>query len=305
MSLANHAYTGELLDLGSDLHLQLRWFDEASFAHSAKLHLGLLSWLIDRYTRPGETIADPMAGSGSLLYGASLQRHIIAREIEPTWLKIMQRNAARFSALAGLFAGEIDLGQADARDPWGYAADCVLFSPPLLLWNIGFYANPVQFFDFSVETFSPLQQFRCLQSQPSIFRSLLRTQAFNQQLRDTGPTWAEVRSYWRRLHKRAVLSLLYFYQQFSLTSFDTQVGQYCLAQLRGSMIGDLKKVQYPSPRCAWLIQYHATAKVLFKKIGDLRCHLFQTNLGTVNSVIPILTLKVGRPLNIRKDEIGQ
>ena len=118
------------LTFGSDVALRTRWFVPASFAHPAKLHLGLLSWLIDRYTRPGETIADPMAGVGGILLAATLQRHIIAREIEPCWLTLLQENAQRITRLAGLFAGSIDLGQADARKPWGYSADCVLFSPP-------------------------------------------------------------------------------------------------------------------------------------------------------------------------------
>ena len=118
------------LTFGSDVALRTRWFVPASFAHPAKLHLGLLSWLIDRYTRPGETIADPMAGCGGILFAATLQRQVIAREIEPCWLALLEENAAHITRLAGLFAGEIDLGQADAREPWGYAADCVLFSPP-------------------------------------------------------------------------------------------------------------------------------------------------------------------------------
>jgi hypothetical protein len=52
---------------GSDVALRTRWFVPASFQHPAKLHLGLLHWLIEGYTLPGETIADPMAGSGGIL----------------------------------------------------------------------------------------------------------------------------------------------------------------------------------------------------------------------------------------------
>jgi modification methylase len=94
---------------GSDVALRTRWFVPASFQHSAKLHLGLLHWLIERYTLPGETIADPMAGSGGILYAASLQRHVIAWEIEPRWIELMRENAAHIIAQAGLFAGHIDI----------------------------------------------------------------------------------------------------------------------------------------------------------------------------------------------------
>ena len=120
----------DLLTFGSDVALRSHWFVPASFQHPAKLHLGLLRWIIERYTRPGETIADPMAGVGGILYAASLQRNIIAREIEPRWLDLLRENAAHITRLSGLFAGSIDIGQADARNPWGYQADHIVFSPP-------------------------------------------------------------------------------------------------------------------------------------------------------------------------------
>ena len=121
---------GELLELGSDLALRYRYFSKASMAHPAKLHLGLLAWLIDRYTLPGDTVADPMCGIGSTAYAALLQRNVILREIEPKWLALAHENAAAIIRAAGLFAGAIDVGQADARQPWGVQADHVVFSPP-------------------------------------------------------------------------------------------------------------------------------------------------------------------------------
>lgn len=119
-----------LLDFGSDLAIRSRWFIPASFAHPAKLHLGLLAWIVERYTHPGETILDPMAGSGSVLFAATLQRNVIARDIEPTWVALLQQNAQYIAVQAGLFAGSIDVGQADAREPWTIQADHVICSPP-------------------------------------------------------------------------------------------------------------------------------------------------------------------------------
>lgn len=124
------SHPAALLDFGSDLHLRNQWFIPESMGHPAKLHLGLLQWIVNRYTKPGETCADPMAGIGSILYAASLQRNVIAREIEPRWLEIMHANAAHIIRRAGLFAGRIDVGQADAREAWGYQADHLIFSPP-------------------------------------------------------------------------------------------------------------------------------------------------------------------------------
>lgn len=121
---------GELLDMGSDLALRYRYFSRESLAHPAKLHLGLLAWLLDRYTKPGDTVADPMAGMGSTAYAALLQRHVILREIEPKWLAFAHENAAIILREAGMFAGSIAIGQADARKPWDYQADHIVFSPP-------------------------------------------------------------------------------------------------------------------------------------------------------------------------------
>lgn len=119
-----------LLEFGTDVALRSRWFVLASFQHPAKLHLGLLGWLLDRYTMPGETILDPMAGSGSILFAAAQQRHVIAYEIEPRWLDVLHANATQIRQHAGLFLGNITIKQMDARQPWQHDADCVLFSPP-------------------------------------------------------------------------------------------------------------------------------------------------------------------------------
>ncbi len=119
-----------LLELGSDLALRYRWFCPASMSHPAKLHLGLVVWLVQHYTRPGETVADPMAGVGSTLLAAAFQRQVIAREIEPKWVDVLRQNAKQISTQAGLFSGKIDVGQADAREPWSFSTDHILFSPP-------------------------------------------------------------------------------------------------------------------------------------------------------------------------------
>lgn len=119
-----------MLELGSDVGIRRQWFTAESFAHPAKLHLSLLQWIIDRYTLPGDTIGDPMAGIGSILLAATQQRNVIAREIEPQWLEQLHRNASRIYAQAGLLAGRIEIGQADAREPWTFTADHIVFSPP-------------------------------------------------------------------------------------------------------------------------------------------------------------------------------
>lgn len=125
---------GQVLDFGSDVGLRRRWFTPASYAHPAKLHLGLLAWILERYTQPGDVLLDPMAGSGSLLLATTMQRHVILRDVEPRFLALMHDNTAHILRRVGLFVGQgnIAIGAHDARQPWGLAqpVDCVLMSPP-------------------------------------------------------------------------------------------------------------------------------------------------------------------------------
>ena len=118
------------LSFESDRALRQTLFLPGSFAHPAKCHLGALQWLIDRYTQPGQTIGDPMAGSGSLLIATLSQRNVILRDVEPRWINLLQQNAEHIRLLGGLFAGLVDIGQADARKQWGWQADHLIFSPP-------------------------------------------------------------------------------------------------------------------------------------------------------------------------------
>lgn len=120
----------QVLELGSDTGLRNRWMIKESYAHPAKLHLGLLDWIVNRYTEAGDSILDPMAGVGSILYAGTLQRDVFAREIEPRWLEIAHKNAAHIHALSGMFSGHIHVGQADARSPWNVRADHIILSPP-------------------------------------------------------------------------------------------------------------------------------------------------------------------------------
>jgi hypothetical protein len=61
----------------------------AARRHPGKLHLGFLGRLLTRYTHPGETWLDPLAGSGSLLYAtqAPWNVHVILNELEAYWVR--------------------------------------------------------------------------------------------------------------------------------------------------------------------------------------------------------------------------
>lgn len=100
------------------------------FSHPAKLHLGLLQRLIDKYTYPGETILDPMAGTGSLMIAATQQRNVILRDLQPEYVAMMQASVPLVHRGAGLFGGLIDIDTADAKTLECPPFDHVIFSPP-------------------------------------------------------------------------------------------------------------------------------------------------------------------------------
>jgi DNA modification methylase len=114
----------------SDLPARRRFFDPSVFSHPAKLHLGLLQRLIDLYTAPGDTLLDPMAGSGSLLLAATQQRNVILRDLQSEYVELMQRSATVARQEAGLWAGLIDIDRADARTLECPPFDCIITSPP-------------------------------------------------------------------------------------------------------------------------------------------------------------------------------
>lgn len=113
-----------------DRHTRRHYFCEEAFSHPAKLHLGLLQRLLDMYTVPGETILDPMAGTGSLMIAATQQRNVILRDIQPEYVDLMSRSVSIIHHRAGLFGGLIDIDCGDARTLECPPFDSIICSPP-------------------------------------------------------------------------------------------------------------------------------------------------------------------------------
>lgn len=113
-----------------DRDVRRRLFAPEVFSHPAKLHLRLLQRLIDLYSASGDTLLDPMAGSGSLLLAATQQRNVICRDIQPEYVGLMNLSLPRLREFAGLFAGLMDIGQGDTRTLECPPFDHIIFSPP-------------------------------------------------------------------------------------------------------------------------------------------------------------------------------
>ena len=64
--------------------------------HPTQKPLGLMRWLIERHSRPGDLILDPYAGSGTTLRAAKdLGRRAIGIEIEPLYCETAARRLAQ------------------------------------------------------------------------------------------------------------------------------------------------------------------------------------------------------------------
>lgn len=119
------------LEFGVDRKVRCTWFTTRSFEHPAKLHLGLLDWLIQHHQLAGRRLCDPMGGIGSTLYAATYGCSVDVYDVEPPWLEIAQANVAHIAAQAGGPVGAMTVRHHDARQPWpGQGYEVILFSPP-------------------------------------------------------------------------------------------------------------------------------------------------------------------------------
>jgi len=127
--------------LAPDKRLRDRLFVPESYSHPAKGHLGLWEAIIQKYTKPGDWIVDPMAGVGSTLIAALMGRHVICVELEQHFIEPMKASweKMRQTPMLGHELGKVLILRGDARclpfgsaqdKPLGNGADCVVSSPP-------------------------------------------------------------------------------------------------------------------------------------------------------------------------------
>jgi len=109
------------------------WFKAASFSHPAKMNLGLQIYLIEHYTKAGDWILDPMAGSGSILVATAIGRNVICVELEEKFCVMMRQNWEKIKAqgpMLGYPMGTATILCGDSRNLDGLLADSCIFSPP-------------------------------------------------------------------------------------------------------------------------------------------------------------------------------
>ncbi|KKN25050.1 hypothetical protein LCGC14_0888830 [marine sediment metagenome] len=110
------------------------FFTPESFAHPAKMDAQLLIWLVEKYTKEGDTILDPMFGSGTLMLACTLGRNVIGVELEQKFIDMAKANweIVKMKPQLGSPMGWCEIRQGDARDLEGVLADTIITSPPYL-----------------------------------------------------------------------------------------------------------------------------------------------------------------------------
>ena len=115
-----------------DTSFRKQFFVPDSFAHPAKMDAQLLIWIVEHYTKPGEIILDPMAGSGTTMLACTLGRNVFLIELEEKFVKMCRDNWAevRMRPQLGYDMGICDIKQGDARNLEHILFDKIISSPP-------------------------------------------------------------------------------------------------------------------------------------------------------------------------------
>jgi len=116
------------IEFPPDAALRRQLFPEDAMKHPAKANLFMLQAIIEYLYEPGETILDPMAGTGSLMIAALTGHRVICIDTSPVYGELLPRS--RESILAIKPDAEIIVLAGDCNDYMPLPVDHICFSPP-------------------------------------------------------------------------------------------------------------------------------------------------------------------------------
>lgn len=132
---------GGLVDFPTDIKIRKQLWPET---HSAKYNCYLV-WEVMKYlTEPGQTILDPMSGTGTTMLVALEGRKAFCIEVEDKFHEMQQGLLEKLEKMCPGINNEVTLLHGDCNWFLPMQVDCILFSPPLpggskgkSLWNVG------------------------------------------------------------------------------------------------------------------------------------------------------------------------
>jgi len=109
--------------------------------HPAKYNCHLVKSVVDYLTKEGDTILDPMSGTGTTLVGALYGRNVIYIELVEKYHLIQQEVVKRMEMIPGIGSTFLLHGNCSSFLPM--PADCIIFSPPYsnILHSVGSMAG--------------------------------------------------------------------------------------------------------------------------------------------------------------------
>jgi len=113
-----------------------QFFHSESVMHPAKANLNMLRWIIERYTKEGDVVLDPMAGTGSTgIIACYLNRKAILIDLEQKFVDMMTKNIERFKKACRFWKVKRPTPvamQGDSRQLSNILCkvDSIIFSPP-------------------------------------------------------------------------------------------------------------------------------------------------------------------------------
>ena len=113
----------------SDVQYRKVYFIPESFQHPAKMVCFMLEDIVDYVSEPGETILDPMAGTGTLMLAALKGRKVVLLEDSSLYHMFQQMSADLF-AQRGVSPAHITCLHGPCQDYLPMPCDHVIFSPP-------------------------------------------------------------------------------------------------------------------------------------------------------------------------------
>ena len=131
----------DLIIFPRDVTWRRTLFPPKVFDHPAKNNMYLTEELVKYVSKPGDSVLDPFAGTGTLMIGALLGRNIVLIELEPHYTDLIKEAQHRWTT-EGIWTGKLKEGdkpgyvilfEGDCRQKlqeMSFLCDSAVFSPP-------------------------------------------------------------------------------------------------------------------------------------------------------------------------------
>lgn len=135
-------------------NLRYKYFARESNEHQAKMELRTYQYCVSKYTKPGDTILDPMSGTGTVHFANYMGRNTVGIELVPRFVELQKANLEYLMKVfqndfIGFYSNEFNswdfkcgqdctnmgtptILEGDARRhlPLSSPVDAIIFSPP-------------------------------------------------------------------------------------------------------------------------------------------------------------------------------